>query len=226
MVFPELLRCILPAHSLKDWENRQSMIMQRVDRPSTYSFAHLEIVRSASMSTTLDTTVLTRVFGLEIGHIVHILIDNDPQVVRLLVSGNIASRKGLRHDHNRYENSQGCCNESCGACKEGELEDVGEQTARKWIFEGTPRAFTCEKLVPPQNTESQSPDPHCWRPDCNFLLLTRDSPGCRWFHGRSSDMIPPLHLPPLERLSPGPRLSGKLRLAPPCPAVGFCAKNK
>lgn len=42
-------------------------------------------------------------FGLKAGQVIHILIHDDPQVVRLLMHRNIICRKDLSHCRQRYQ---------------------------------------------------------------------------------------------------------------------------
>jgi hypothetical protein len=55
------------------------------------------------------TLLPTGMIVLKLGQIVHILVDNDPKVVGLVVRRNVGGRKSLRH---------GCCSAMRGRWKE------------------------------------------------------------------------------------------------------------
>lgn len=45
----------------------------------------------------LDSRELTRVLILELGHIVDVLVNDDPQAIALAVGGDVVLAEGLRH---------------------------------------------------------------------------------------------------------------------------------
>lgn len=54
--------------------------------------------------------VLTRMLGLKLGHVVHILINDDPKIIWLLMCGNVARREGFGHcDSRGRESDRKCC---------------------------------------------------------------------------------------------------------------------
>lgn len=74
MVFPELLASIFAGNSLEDCGRELAAVI-----PCGLGISH--------------TLLSARVFLLELGQIVNIVIDNDPEVVGLVVRRNVVSRE-------------------------------------------------------------------------------------------------------------------------------------